>query len=81
MPRESSPILSGCSLPVEIVDAIKTAESGSSFTAMIIKVKRHYEVKILAEIEVTKQELANIYHFHLYPNDLPDTLMENRFQE
>jgi structural maintenance of chromosomes flexible hinge domain-containing protein 1 len=70
-----SGILEDCSLPDSVTREIRTMETGSCFTAIIIKLKPRHQLQICQELQITKQELANIYHFYLNPNDLPDTLI------
>lgn len=70
-----SDTLQDCNLPDSLTREIRKMETGNSFTAVIVKLKPRHQEQICQDLEITKLELANIYHFYLNPNDLPDKLI------
>lgn len=89
--RDSIVVRDG-SLDVSTIDTSKSMmmqyiqehqSSNSHFTVIILRMRPHISRQMMShpvEISLSK-ELADIYHFHLHPNDLPDNAVrEERFK-
>ena len=73
LPQERSVLLDSGDLPASLVAHLREMEELTNYTIFLIRVKE--KNSLVSELDNIKQELANIYHFYLHPEELPDTII------
>jgi hypothetical protein len=81
--KKLQPAISSCSLSSPPLSGNQNAAFGNSFTLITIQLRKETRLKLQRDdsFKNLPTQLADIYHFHLHPNNLPDPVAERTYQK